>query len=285
MISILQKPNADIYLEVKGGATNPGSSFEVRVNVTSMDNFSVRSGSVELTCTEVYWQIVSTGKTTYQQKCNQKLFKEKKSFLGETNFSIGASEGKTLKFDIPEGFPPSVCGKKVNISWQLKASLDVVKKRDISVKQSIKVEPIATVSLLNGHKGGGFGNITTSFSDNGDLSISLSSWSAAGGAVLKGRFETVMKKPLEVNGVRLELEVKEQAGTMSAKKTVEKIVLEEKTSLMSGGYREWPFELKIPDSPPISVKTEKSSVVWQVKGILDKRLSRDMKVSAQIQVV
>ena len=87
-----------------------------------------------------------------------------------------------------------------------------------------------------------------------------------------------------IEEIRIELEVKESAGSKSSKKKADVAILEDKISLMGGGYRKWPFELKIPEAPPPTVQTEKSSVVWLLKGILDKRLRKDFRVIIPIQV-
>lgn len=281
MLPILQKPKADISLEVLDSAISTGSTFKVRVTLISMDNFSVRSGSVELICTEVYWQIVSTGKSTHQQKRSHKLFKEKKEFMGESVFSIGASEGKTLGFTIPDGLPPSVKGEKVNISWGLKASLNVAGKLDLNLKQEFEVKPSVIALPLSEDGSLSSGNNT---SPSG-LSLLISSQAVVGGQALKGKLTAMMEKQVNARGVRVELKVKEKAGTMSYEKLLDKVVLSSQTMLLGGGYREWHFTLKMPATPQVSIKTEKSSVVWELKGIVDKRLSRDINISLPIRVV
>jgi hypothetical protein len=284
MVSLLRKPKADVLLEVTGSPFNPGSTVDAGVTVSSMESFTVRSGIVQLSCTEVYWQIVSTGKSTYHQKRKHKLYKVEESFLGDINFALGMTTHKLVKFTIPQDLPPTVCGKKVNISWQLKASLDIIKQRDIHVKHELVVSPISIAVPVLEKDYQALTNKVTKSSDDGELTLALASQSGIGSGTLRGRFETIMKKTMNVDTIRIELEVKESAGSMSSKNIADVVILEGKTSLLGGGYRQWPFELKIPTAPPPTIKTEKSSVVWLVKGVLDKRLRKDFKVIAPIQM-
>jgi hypothetical protein len=284
MISILKKPKAAIALNVSGDPFHPGSTVNVEITVSSMESFTVRSRTVELSCTEVYWQIVSTGKSTYHQKRRHKLLKVKEPFLGSTDFTLGMSTRELVKFTIPEDLPPTVCGKTVNISWQLKASLDVVNKRDIQAKHELNVSPIAIAVAVMEDSYLDFPNKTKASSDNGELIMALASKSGIGGGTLRGSLEAIMKKTMSVDEIRVELEVKESAGTRSSKVVADAVPFGEKVSLTGGGYRKWSFELKIPDTPPPTVQTKKSSVAWAIKGIFDKRLKRDFKVIMPIQV-
>ena len=62
------------------------------------------------------------------------------------------------------------------------------------------------------------------------------------------------------------------------------VTLERDPTLQSGQTREWPFQLDIGQVGVPSLTTEKSSVRWLVKGILDRRMRRDLRVEQEINV-
>jgi hypothetical protein len=283
-MSILRKPKADITINIPEGPLHPGSTINTVVRVSAKESFSIRSGSVEFACTEVYWQIVHTGKSTHQQKRKHKLFKIKEMFIGNTNFTMGTSIKKSVKLIIPDGLPSTVSGKTVNINWQLKASLDIIKMRDITKKLELIVLPIATAIPVFEGIYPGPSNKASSSSEEGKLILSLESEFANGGENLHGSFETKVERDISAREIRVELEVKESAGSKSTKVIADSVKLEEQVHLAGGYYRKWRFELKIPDSPPPTTSTNKSSVIWTVKGIIDKSWKRDFSVNYPIQV-
>ena len=288
MLSFLKKPKADIALDISNGPFYLGSTINVGIFISSQDTFPVRSGSADLTCIETYWKMVttSTGKstTTSNRKFTQKLLQVKEPFLGSNEFRSGMPLSESVNFTLPADLPPTVCGKIVNISWRLRVSLNVAKMRDIHEKREITVLPVATgIPLLEGSNHNVSNKVTAS-SAEGELTLSLDSEHGAAGETLHGSLEAMMKEDMSVQGIRVELEVKESAGSKSSKTTADLVMLEEQTSLASGSFRKWPFELKLPDAPLPNISTNKSSVVWLVKGIMDKRGKRDLSVTNPIQI-
>ena len=281
---ILRRPKTDITLKISEGPLYPGSTVNVEVTVSAEENFSIRSGSVELICTEVYWQMVHTGKSVHAQRSKHKLLKVKEQFVNNTKFSLGTYIKKQVNLVIPDGLPPTVIGKTVNIGWQLKASLNVIKMRDIHEQIELAVQPIATAIPVFGESYSDPSNKASSSSDEGELTLFLKSELGTGGETLRGSLEFRVGKDISAREIRMELEVKESAGVKSSKTIADTVMLAEQTLLASGHYRKWPFELRIPDEPPPTVKTYNSSVIWLVKGIIDKPWKRDFSVIYPIQI-
>jgi len=96
---------------------------------------------MELKCIEVYWKIVSNGKTTYNKKTRRNLFKFKEEFLGNTEFTQGMGLNESMSFTLPADMPPTISGKTVNISWQLDVKLNVANMRDIHILHLTKIKP------------------------------------------------------------------------------------------------------------------------------------------------
>jgi len=281
---LLNKPKVDVSLDVDGKSYYPGETIKTGIHILSQDKFKVRSGSVELICTEEYWKMVSDGKSTRAQKYKRKLFRLKEQFLTSTEFSSGMALHERKSLTLPVDIPPTISGKTVNISWQLDVKLDVPKMRDIHKKHTLTVLPIAEAIPIGAKSDIIAPNRITTSSREGDLTLTLDSEYGAAGEMLLGSFEAEIKKDIDVEGVRVELEVKEKAGVKSSKTIADMVPLEDKTSLAGGTYKRWKFTLKIPDMLLPSVVISDSSVQWRVKGIFNKRLQKDFLVDLPIQV-
>ena len=62
------------------------------------------------------------------------------------------------------------------------------------------------------------------------------------------------------------------------------MTFERDLSLQSGDEREWSFSLDVGHVAMPTLKTEKSSVRWLVRGVLDRSLRTDPKVEQDIDV-
>ena len=117
--------------------------------MTPQENFHIRSGTIELSCTEVYWKVVTYythnkyGSTMHRrnQRGINRLAQQKKRFLDITDASNGISLNQDVSFDIPNNALPSIDGNTASITWELKAKLDIAKLRDIHTTQVITVRP------------------------------------------------------------------------------------------------------------------------------------------------
>jgi hypothetical protein len=284
MLPYLKRPEADVTLDVNGGLFHPGDIINVGIYISAQDSFTLRSASAELKCIEVYWKIVSDGKTTRNQKTRRNLFKFKEEFLGSTEFTSGMALSESARFTLPADIPPTISGKTVNISWQLDVKLNVATMRDIHEKSGITVMPVPTgIPVTEGSGKNSTGKATASSGD-GRLTLTIDSEYGAAGRTLHGSLEAVIKKDISFAGIRAELEMKESAGTKSSKTVADLVMLEERSSLADGTIRQWPFELKFPDSPLPSVDVSSSKIDWNVKGIIDRSKRKDFSVSYPVRV-
>jgi len=284
MLPYLTRPKADVTLDVKDGPIQPGDIINLGISILSHDSFTLRSASVELKCIEVYWKIVSDGKSSRNQKTKRNLFKFKEEFLGSTNFTSGMALYESASFTLPVDIPPTVYGKTVNISWQLDLKLNVAKMRDIHEKSEITVLPIPIGIPMTEGSGNNLIKKVMASSSDGELILTIDSEYGTAGKTLHGSLEAGLKKDVSFTGIRAEIEVKESAGTKSSKTAADLVMLEEKSSLAGGTHKQWSFELKFPDSPPPSIDVSSSKVEWNVKGIIDKSMKKDFSVSYPILV-
>ncbi|HEY96636.1 MAG TPA: hypothetical protein G4O16_00440 [Dehalococcoidia bacterium] len=281
---LLNKPKVEVSVDVDGDSYYLGDTIKTRIHMLSQDKLKVRAGSMELACTEEYWKMVSDGKTTRAQKYKRKLFRLKESFLTSTEFSSGMALNERKSLILPVDIPPTIVGKSANISWQLDVKLDIPKMRDIHKKKTLTVLPIANAIPIGMENDIVVSNRILKPSRDGDITLTLDSSQCTAGVTLCGTLETMIKKDISVEGVRVELEVKEKAGVKSSKTIIDKVQLEEKTHFAVGSYKRWKFSLKIPEGTLPSYKISDTSVQWRVKGIINKRLKKDLQVELPISV-
>jgi len=284
MLSFLKKPKVDITLDAAHGPFHPGDVVKVGVYISSQDSFKLRAASVELKCVEVYWKMVSDGKTTREQKTKRNLCKLREELLGNTEFTSGMALSESASFTLPADMPPTIIGKTVNISWQLDVKLNVAAMRDAHEKGEITVMPIPTAIPVTDGSGSDSTKTVTASSGNGRLTLTIDSEHGATGKTLRGSLEAAIEKDINFEGIRVELEKKETAGTRSSKTVADLVMLEEKSSLAGGAVRQWSFRLKFPDSPLPSFAVSSSKIEWNVKGIVDKSMRKDFSVSCPVRV-
>ena len=93
-----------------------------------------------------------------------------------------------------------------------------------------------------------------------------------------------MLEDVDASEVRVELVRIEKFGNESQDHRVDVVTLERDETLKSGETREWAFQLDVGHIAVPTLETEKSSVKWLVKGILDRRRRRDLRVEQEISV-
>ena len=99
-----------------------------------------------------------------------------------------------------------------------------------------------------------------------------------------GSLRAEMLQDVGVSEVRVELVRIEKFGSVQRDHTVDRVVLEPEASLPAGQIREWRFRLNVGKVSAPSLKTDKSSVRWLVKGVLSRKMGRDLRVEREIGV-
>ena len=116
------------------------------------------------------------------------------------------------------------------------------------------------------------------------LTLALSRSDARSGDTMDGSLRAEMLEEVTASEVRVELVRVEKFGNESQDHRVDVVILERDETLASGQAREWDFQLDVGHVGVPSLKTEKSSVSWLVKGVLDRRMRRDLRVEQEISV-
>ena len=99
-----------------------------------------------------------------------------------------------------------------------------------------------------------------------------------------GSLRAEMLQDVGVSEVRVELVRIEKFGNVQRDHTADRVVLEPEASLQAGQTREWSFRLNVGNVSAPTLKTDKSSVRWLVKGVLSRRMRRDLRVEREIGV-
>ena len=101
---------------------------------------------------------------------------------------------------------------------------------------------------------------------------------------MDGTLRAEMLEDVDASEVRVELVRVEKFGNESQDHRVDVVTPERDETLKFGQTREWPFQLDVGHVAVPSLETEKSSVRWLVKGTLDRRMRRDLRVEQEISV-
>ena len=277
-------PKADLNIQIDSGTIHPGDAFEARVELVPREDFHVRLGRVELVCVETCVQITRSQYGTHYSKRTHNWSLAEETIMEDRIVRRWGSISTDVKFALPPDALPTLSGTTVQkiepgIAWAVTAFLDVTKARDMRQRQEFTVVRPSPQQDLPLHP-------TESVSKHSqcDLALSLSRSHARSGDRIEGSFRAEMLDDVTVSEVRVELVRVEKFGNESQDHSVDVVTLERDPTLQSGQTREWPFQLDIGHVDVPSLKTEKSSVRWLVKGILDRRMRRDLRVEQEINV-
>ena len=277
-------PKADLNIQISDSTLQPGDAFEARVELVPREDFHVRLGKVELVCVETCVQITRSQYGTHYSKKTHNWSMAEETIMENRIVRRWGGISADVKFALPTDALPSLSGTPVQkiqpgITWAVTAFLDVSKARDMRQRQEFVVvrppaledpppQPYASQSKHN----------------QCDLALSLSRSHARSGDRIDGSFRAEMLREVNASEVRVELVRVEKLGNESQDHIVDVVTLEQDETLRSGETREWDFKLDVGHVAVPSLETEKSSVRWLVKGILDRRMRRDLRVEQEINV-
>ena len=259
-----------------------GDDLDVRVELLPRSDFDIRHGKLELICTETYVQKTSSQYGTHYQKKTETRSSVGETFSDTGSLRSGVKYSTSVRLAVPPDAPRSIRGTDVRsiepgITWEVRASLDVAKARNLQESQVVtvvehppnEVPPPRSVETEVVHR-------------QCSLSLELSSTVVRTGDRLEGKLRAAMLQEVTASEVRVELVREEKFGNDAQDHVVEQLTLERELSLGADVQNEWRFKLNVGDVGVPSVKTEKSSVRWLVKGILARAMWPDLKVEQEI---
>ena len=278
------RPNADLNIRLDKTALQAGDELKARVELVPKEDFHVRLGKVELVCVETNVQTVrSQYGVSYHKKTHTRSIAEE-AFMENRIVRRLAGASTDVRFVLPPDALPTLEGTAVNkiqpgITWEVRASLDVTRARDMRQIQEVTVvrtpapddTPPRPVVSEERHR-------------QCALTLDLSRSEARSGDRLDGSLRAVMLEDVDAAEVRVEMVRVEKFGNEAQDHSIDKVSLGRDATLQSGQTREWRFQLDVGHVGVPSLKTDKSSVTWLVKGILDRRMRRDLRVEQEISV-
>ena len=278
------RPKADLNIRVSGNTFRPGDEVEARVELMPREDFHVRLGKVELVRVETCVQITrSQYGTHYSAKTHDTSLAEETLMENQTVRRMGGSS-TNVRFALPEDALPTLNGAVVQkiepgIAYEVRGSLDVARGRDISESQEFTVVRIPTPDVATPLPA-----VEEAEHRQCALTLDMSRSRAWSGDRIEGSLGAQMMEDVDAAEVRVELVRSEKFGNEAQDHVVDKAVFDQDAMLQSGQTHEWRFSLDIGEVDVPSLETEKSSVTWLVKGILDRRMRRDLRVEREIAV-
>ena len=275
---------ADLNIQISETTLHPGAEFEARVELVPREDFHVRLGKIELVCVETCVQTTRTQYGVHYSKRTHTRSLAEETMMEDKIVRRWGGISTDVRFALPLDALPTLNGTTVQkiepgIAWAVTAFLDVTKARDMRQSQEFNVvrlpdlddsQPTPVVAE-SGHR-------------QCALTLSLSRSDARSGDRMDGSLRAEMLEDVTTSEVRVELVRVEKFGNESQDHSVDVVALERDATLRSGQTREWRFQLDVGHVGVPSLKTEKSSVRWLVKGTLDRRMRRDLRVEQEISV-
>ena len=278
------RPKAELSIRLSETTLQPGDELEARVELVTREDFHVRLGKVELVCVETCVQITRSQYGVHYSKRTHTRSLAEETIMEDKIIRRLGGISTDVRFALPPDALPTLNGTTVQkiepgIAWAVTAFLDVTKARDMRQTQEFTVVRPPATGDSPPHP-----TVSVSRHRQGVLTLSLSQSEARSGDRIDGTLRAEMLEDVTTSEVRVELVRVEKFGNESQDHTVDVVTLERDETLQSGQPREWALELDVGHVTVPSLKTEKSSVRWLVKGILDRRMRRDLRIEHEINV-
>ena len=281
---ILRRPDVDVQIHVNKSVFHAGDELDAHVRLAPKGDYRVRHGRVELVCTETWVQRVDSQYGPSYHRKTEVLSSEGETFMDDQTVRNGVPYSADLRVSVPRDALPTLSGALVQkiepgIAWAVKVDMDVARARDIH--ESHEVTVAATPAPRDDRP---VPTATESRRGQCALTLELSRGAARSGDRVDGSLRAEPLQNFTASEARVELVREEKFGNTAKNQVVDEATLERDPSLRSGETREWSFSLDVGQVAMPSLKTEKSSVRWLVRAVLDRSLRTDPKVEQEIDV-
>ena len=281
---ILRRPDVDVQISVNKSDFHAGDRVDARVALLPNGDYRVRHGRVELVCIETWVQRIDSQYGPSYHRKTEVLSSQGETFLEDQTVRNGVPYSADLRVAVPRDALPTLRGELVQkiepgIAWAVKIDMDVARARDIHESQEITVAP---APAPRGSRP--VSTVTESTRGGCSLTLELSQSEARSGDRVDGTLRAEPQGDVTASEARVELVREEKFGNTAKNQVVDQVTFERDLSLQSGDEREWSFSLEVGRVAMPSLKTEKSSVRWLVRAVLDRSLRTDPKVEQEIDV-
>ncbi len=288
MVSRLRSPNADLTIDLDEGPHQLGKAITGRVTLLPGESFHMRGGKVEFICTETYWKMVRRTTRMGSAETNESaatIIREySQPIFNGAEIANLMPQVSDINFTIPLNAPPTVQGRVCNITWRLKATLDVARARDISREFDLVVLPVPRESSVGGSGPPAENAMEVAQLAECDLNLSLATLRVSVGENMEGVFRIFPKEGFAPEAVRVELIRLEKAGTSQADLSVGSLEFKTAEATKTADAMEFPFSLPIPECLLATVSVHETSVSWRVRGTLTLGGGEELEISQRVTV-
>ena len=267
ILSWFRRPTAEIEIETTGGSSRPGGTIDVQVTIRSNSGEKIKTGQVELACTEQSWQKESASDSGQGRlQSNQVLPKPLvQSFIADSEVKSGEPLARYARFQVPTDAPPTVHGAIAQVSWEVTANVEfdtgktVTKSREVTVLTPPVAVPRRSAADLT--EEATFSGCT--------LAMVLVNDVVGAGGYLEGELRARMNVTDQAKDIRMELISIETAGDRQTESVRERLSLESNVQLTVNRPYVWAFSLPVPERTLPTVKIGKTSVSWLLKALVE----------------
>ncbi|MED5588513.1 MAG: hypothetical protein VX581_06670 [Chloroflexota bacterium] len=237
------------------------------MTIRSTAGVKIKTGQVELACTEQSWHKESPrdrghGKLGFHSALSQPLVQ---SFIADTEITSEAPVVRYARFQIPDQAPPTVHGSIAQVSWEVTGRLEMESGNTVAASSEITVLAPPVV-----HTGRSAADLTEEATFTGCiLTMVLVNDVVGVGGYLEGELRARMNITDQVKDIRMELHSTEKSGDREDGSVRERISLEKDVQLTSERPYVWAFSLPVPERTLPTVQNGRTSVSWRLKAVVD----------------
>ena len=275
-------PKVDVQVELDHDTVVPGDKIGAAVRVVSSKDVDIEEGRLELVYENEYEYRSTTGtgsnRSTSTYTATARVVEDHVRFVEASALTAGTSYDQTESLTLPDDAPPSGEGKITKVRWKVVATLARHHARDIHGEARLTVLSPA---------GGEVDAPETETRGDCEFAFRLDRTSFGPGDTVNGVLVANPLQACEMNEVRVELVRHEDVPRDDGNQedvTETDVTLDGGVSLSLGAPREWPFQLRLPETVVPCLETPQSSVTWLLKGIGSRRMRPDYRVTQPVDV-
>ena len=257
------------------------------MTIRSKKALKIKSGQVELTCTEQWWQKESPydsgqGRLETHSALKQPLVQ---SFIADTEIDGSEPLVRYARFRLPNEAPPTIHGSIAQVSWAVTGRLEMESGDSVTKSQEITV---LTIRVVN--PGRSAADLTEEATFSGCiLAMVLVNDVVGAGGYLEGELRARMNVTDQAKNIRMELHSSEKAGDRDDESVRERVTLESDVQLTSKQPYVWAFSLPVPSRTLPTVQNGHTTVSWRLKAVVETNksseayhLERDVQIFTSI---
>jgi len=271
------EPKADIEIRTGEDYLMSGATITIEVAVCPQKQLNPREVRLELVGTDTYYVVKPSGELGAKGKKTSVFTRVSYTIKEQHFFPPGVTTIRKFNIQVPVDVPPSSYGKGVDVRWTLKAILDLPRRLNIVKEIPVQVKSIPIrigkpMSDLPQEK---------SYRDCG-LSLEVPYTTVSKGTV-SGNLRVKALRKFQVRGIRIELrQIENVVGEEEVNDVFAQLELSGPVSFNTSNSPSFAFSLQLPpDAPPTTV-TPHSSLRWQLRAMLDRRMRRDISIERDV---